>query len=419
MPLRQNDGQALIMVVISIAILYVITASLGSITGHTHKNMISELELTQALYAADAGIENTIGKVLNDSAWYEGLSSAFTTVFNNQELTAGVVYGTKIKKVNNTDQVFGTEAMIESVGQCINAGNVQAKKTLQCYIAVYTANDYFKGLTVLPGEAVGATVTGSAAINSPVICSSDLTLGDSLTVVGNNPVYTGGELTLADSASCDAGNVQQSYSYIPPVPDLDDSYYQILAAESGAEHLFTSGVSDPTYTFPNSHIDTKQVIIPDSDGAEATVYLYSGCYYVNGDLNISGCYQGKAVIFASGDIKIASDLVSVNDYCEETAGAGDLTLIALGNIMVEESKVYANLMARGVFQTSGAVILQGAVCASGIDLGRSHFDLNFNSLDVNKAAIPVTVKVYNWQELYPVIAGTKVTVVMRDEKNSA
>jgi len=418
---KNNDGQALVLVMMVLAALFMLTASLGIITSHTRGNITREQSFTRALYAAEMGLEKTMAKAINDVQWFNGLTQGVKTtvpVTIDPQLAGELSFTvTATKQGRATGQIFGTPVLLESVGRSLDSqGNPAAQKTLQSTLLVFTAEDYFKGFSILPEEPVQMEIKGNATFDTPFIYNGDLTLGGSVSVTGTNPVYTTGGLQLSGNASC--GTSITGYPYIPPFPDLVAGYYEQKAGEDGLDHVYSSGASGTTFVFPNSNVGTNTITIAQNKNKteEITVYVYNGFYYVDGNVTISGMYQGNAVIFATGDINVASDLTPVNDSGQADPTAGSLTLIALGDAVIENSTVYANLMAGGIFQAWGNAWLYGAVCATGANFGGGHgggsqgggggnFDMEFTSdLAPQDNYVPVTAKIINWQELYPVFS---------------
>lgn len=390
---KNNDGQALVLVMMVISVLFVLTASLGTITSHTRGNVISEQRFTQALYAADAGIEKTAAKIINDVKWYTGLPylgehDNFAEVFAATELADNVTFQVGAKK---TDQRIGTSVLLNSVGRYLDGGgNMLAQKTLRSEVAVFAAGDYFQGFSILPEDPLYLGTSGNMTVNADLILNGSLDLRGSTRV--NGDVFASG--TVSGNST---GAKYSNYPYIPPFPDLDESYYRGRAMDEGQVYY-----SDTTFANPG-------MLTGQGNQTEKMVAVYSGFYYVDGNINISGDYRGTAVFFTTGDVNITGNLEpKCNAGDDPDTSAGNLTLIASGNINIDNYTVYANLMARGVLGARENAKLYGSACVTGIDFGQGgqgseNFTMYYGSdLAPNMDSVPVGIKIIDWGELYPV-----------------
>lgn len=382
--LKGNSGQALMLVLTAVSLLLVLTGSLGLITRLTKENVIGEQQFIRAVYAADSGIEKTAASILTEAPagpqWYTGLSGSEYTGILSGSLPGNNRFEVKAQKGDALS--IGTMLLLQSVGECLDeSGKVQAKKTVKADMAVFTAADFFRGLSILPEAPLLFDNTG----NMPVVVDGDFLLngslntGESLQV--NGPVYASGPVT----GSYPQGKYD-GCPYIPPFPNPDSLLYEDRAASDG--QVFNAGA---VFTNP-----------PDGTAK------YNGYYYIDGDLDISGDFTGSAVFFATGDITIYGELtprLSSEDVPDPTAG--DLTLIALEDIELYNCTVYASLMARGL-EVRGNVVLYGAACTTAIDFQpetpeSGNFTIHSGGAPLpDQEAIPAAIKILKWQELYPV-----------------
>lgn len=382
------NGQAFIMVIMAMSLLFAITASLGVLVGHVRGNVVNEHSMTQALYTADAGIEKTIVKVKSEvhlkPSWYTGLSSYSYANILSGSLKQNVNYSVAAKKA---DRYIGTSLLLQSIGKCLDKdANLVAQKTLQADLAVFTTADYLQGFSILPEEPNDLGTTVNAIVNANFVLNGSIDL-NGLTQINGNTIASG-----SIAGNCAGSNIQY-YAYIPPPPCLDDSYYREKSEadelSSGEVHVYPSG----SYHF----------------GSTETVKLYEGFYFINGDIDIEGEYQGSSVIFATGNINIIGDL-KPSDGDDPVATVNKMTLIAQGNINIECLSVYANLMSGETIRRTALnnehLEIFGAVCAAGVDISTGSggtTTVNYNSqMAPDNDSIPVTIKLVDWKELYPV-----------------
>jgi len=379
---NNNGGQALLLVIIVISLLLALTGSLGMITRLTKNNIIGEQQFIRAFYAADAGIEKTAAKIITElpagPPWYTGLSGSYTGILSGS-LPGNTRFEVKARKEARSTC---TSLLLQSVGQCLDHnGKVLAQKTVEADVAVFNAADFFRGFSILPEEPLLLDNIGNLTlvVHGDFLLNGSLKAGESLQV--NGTVYASGPVT----GSYPQGK-QGNYSYIPPFPNPDSRYYADRAASDG--HLFYAGA-----TFANP---------PDR------AVPYNGFYFIDGDMDISGDFIGSAIFFATGDITISGDLTprpSAEDVPDITAG--DLTLIALGDIKLENCTIYANLMARGL-EVRGNTVLYGAACMAETEfkpggLGSGNLTIYSGGARLPVPdAIPPAIKIVEWREIYPV-----------------
>lgn len=386
----KKDGQTVILVIMVTAVLFTLIAALGTTAYHKHNNIVREEKFVQALYAAEAGIETTIARIKKNISWYNNLPEAGKniTVFPETELKDNITYEVMALKQR---QDIGTSLVINSVGKCTgDNGDLLAKKTLESVVAVYNAEDYFKGFIILPEKPGIFNPHGKMNVDANLFMDGDVNLGGTLKV--NGSIYASGEITGRHD-----GQKRSNYNYIPPFPELDTAYYLQKALEDG--HVFLTDK-----TFETSHPPGGEM----SEVARAAAG-YNGFYYVDGDITVSGDYCGTALFFCTGDINVVGDLEPkyyVGEHVD--VGAGSLTLVALGDVNINNHTVYANILADGQLRARGGAVLHGAVCTRGIILDEGEqstgdFAMCYEEdLMPMAGAVPVKTKTVLWKELYPV-----------------
>ncbi len=385
---KHNTGQALVLVIMVLSILFVLTSSLGILAGSARINVLREEGFTWAYYAADAGIERALAEIKSNAAWYNALNYISETYYRNDNYPFTQVYSPTTLSDNVTYEVgakktrcdLGTLLLLQSVGRNRDKeGNPQAQKTLLSEISVFATGDYFRGLSILPETPVTLGTEEKLTVDSILVLNGGINLGGSTTV--NGDLFASGDIS-GDSP----GTQKARYPYIPPFPRLEEEYYLNLATRV----YYSDTVFDPP---------------------QGEVCEYSGTYFVDGDLHIAGNYRGNALFFSTGDIIIpegSGGLIPVDQEGSPDPGAGALTLIARGNIDINDNTVYAALMARGNLNSRGNGVLHGPACVNGIAIEVTEqepgpfkmiYDANMSPA---AGAVPVTTKILQWRELYPV-----------------
>ncbi len=378
-----NSGQAFLLVLVAVSVLLALAGSLLLLTRQTKDNIIGEQRFIQALYAADAGIEKTTAKIITEMPdgppWYTNLSDNGYSVILNGSLPGNARFNVQAQKAARSNC---TSLLLRSVGECMDdSGKAAAKKTVEADAAVFTTADYFRGLGILPEAPLLLDNTGymTIVVHGDLFLNGTLKAIESLQV--NGIVYASSTVT---------GNYphekRSNYSYIPPFPKLNSRHYEERAASD--EHLF--------------YVDAVFTNLP---GESA---VYEGFYFIDGDVDISGDYTGSAVFFATGDITISGDLTprtGAEDNPDITTG--DLTLIALGDIKLNNCTVYANLLACGL-EVGGNIDLHGTACVKKIisqpgESGSGKLTIYDDNVRIPyHDAIPTAVKIVNWRETYQV-----------------
>ncbi|WP_027363479.1 hypothetical protein [Desulfotruncus alcoholivorax] len=397
---KNPEGQAVVMVLLVVLILFVLSAALETITTGARGNIAGENYSIQALYAADAGIEKLTAKINNNPVWCYSLpSDRLVTVFNNQQLSENVYFTVSAQK--GVQHEFGTAIFIESVGKYLDgSNNLLAQKTLNCEVVVYKAADFLSGFALLPEESSGLMFSGNGYFDAPLIYNGDLQLTGNIEVNSSKKIFTGGSFNAVsdgeDRPVYNAANVRQNYLYIPPFPDLSDNYYQARAAENG--HVYYGDTTFSNLWLPVGEENTIMEVVP----------TYDGFYYVDGDIDISQNFNGQAVFFASGNIIVSGNLTPKVDADEDapTPGVGNLTLVALGDINIKNVTVYANLVSGGSLIANDNTELNGAVCAKGASFpgcgSIKQYVADYMAPD--DEFVPFCVKLVDWREKYPVFS---------------
>ncbi|MCL6449091.1 MAG: hypothetical protein K6U04_13255 [Armatimonadetes bacterium] len=356
-----EQGQALILVMLVLLVLALLGAASLTLTGTHGRTARYQRDLMQAYYTAEAGVERALIKIRENPSW-------------NSEVFSRVPYaGGEINEVRLTKTSAGivTRAEINSVGKFGTA-----QKTLEVKALVYSVSDLLKGASILPGEPLNLRLTGNLSLSGEQGSVGVIfAVGGNLEVSGSSEiqadVYASGSITGRDKIT---GSAYPYYQYIPPFPALDELYYKDEAQRTG---WYYSG---------NRNFN---------GGA------YSGIYFVDGTLTISGTYSGKA-IFVARSIEIDGDLKAntPNDL---------LTLISFSDVDIKNHEVKALIIAAGAFRAQGNAILRGGLLAQNMDVSGN---VNIYCNPALAAQNPPPgfsfgsggVKIESWREQFPVVS---------------
>jgi len=368
----REDGQSLVLVIMITSLLFLLTSAVGAMTLRSYVNVVRQEEYIKAQCAADAGIEKTIAAIAENADWLNNLlavnDGVVTEVFPESPISDHVTYAVGVTKQT---QAMGNSLIISSLGRCENeAGELLAQKTLRCTVAIYTLEDYLKGLAILPGQPTSIDMPGNIIVDGGMILKGSADLPDTVLVSGD--IYASGKVT----GVC-GGQIYNNYAYLPAFPKLDESYYLQRASEDG--HVFEHDMEF---------------------GVDGVITEYNGYYYVDGNVTISGAYQGAALIFSTGDINVVGNMET------DGFGNGSVILIALGDIVINNFFVCANIIAGGSLLVQEGAALQGAACVAGLTyapMGDGLFAIYpACGAEPVEGALMVVVEQKLWEESRPV-----------------
>ncbi|NSW84674.1 MAG: hypothetical protein HPY90_15925 [Syntrophothermus sp.] len=374
-------AQALVLVMVVLFVLLLLATAVVTLAGSHRRNAASQRDLVQAYYAADAGVERLLVKIREEPGWYAGLPfNLEQTVFAHVSYAGGEIQEVRVKKEEAVGP--GTKLAITSVGAFHTA-----RRTIVASVLVSGVSDLVRGISILPPVAQGLTISGNfSLVPDPEDKKVLLVLNGSLTLSGSTEIrgdaYASGSIT--EQHDNIKGNTYPNYPDVPPFPSLDVEHYKSRALESGQCYQ-----GDKTF------------------GGKNETTSYSGVYFVEGNVEISGKYRGRAVIVATGRIDVTGDLKADNTASDM------LVFISFGDVDIKNHEVDAVVVAKGRFSAQGNASLYGGVLAQGLDFsgqGGGTVTITCNP-DLVVRNIPsevaqgtsMSLKVESWKEQYPVL----------------
>jgi len=378
-----------------VLVLFVI-AVLGSaavtLAGSHRQTATRQRDQVQAYYAADAGVERVLVKIRQNPGWFE------SEPLKNVPYAGGSIERVTVEKLQEGP---GTGLKITSIGTF-----GKARKTLEVNVRVYTPGDLLKGVSILPEEqGYELKITGNITLQGPNSNSRPVFLvNGSLEVKGSvdfssADVYASGEIEGLTGA-----NVHRNYPAIPPFPVLEEEWYR-----SQADYFYPGNATFPEAAPGHDHGKEHK-----HGGKGGDVAEYGGVYFVDGNVEISGTYSGKAVIVATGDIEVTGDLRA--EYRDNDL----LVLISLnpdGGVDIKNYSVDALIITSGTFSAQGNAQLFGGIIARQLGLkdketGNVKITCDPELIENNQPFIEERafddssnspgIKIENWSEQYPV-----------------
>lgn len=382
---RSESGQVLILVVMVMVVLVVLAEALLNLSGRARAGAYTEQQIGQAFYAADAGIEYTRAKIVEEPDWFAELPD-FTTsgkpiaVFESAEFAGGSYQVQAIEKTTVVEPVTGRKTGV--VFKVSSTGVYrEAKKSLQATFNVCTPDSYLNGFVILPDDPTPTVFTGNFTLMGDLLCNGDIYLYGSAEVDGNLISSRHIDIRVPENFT---GLRVENYQNVPPFPELDEGWYRVRAGEKevrdGDRHIFTG-----------DHVFSAS--------------SYNGLYFVDGDVLIMGdlSYMGTGVIFATGNIEIGGSVTASDPEIDK------LTLITPGEVSFRtDTSGFDGAIVCGTFRPQGNVTIYGPVCTREFIFDGN--DGTADSLTVicppdykpDPGALCPSVEVIDWREKYDV-----------------
>lgn len=416
-PATKNDqkGQALLMVLLmTVAILLVGSAALTMGTT-VRKTAVHEVNQDKAYYIAEAGVEKALAKAQSDPDWTKArpLRQDFDEGGANDEV---FITNENYPESNGTIK----EVRVIKTGEANNAVTIKIRSKGSSGDGPFHSN---------------RTITVSATLKYPgnlfkdvAIYSKGLDLGKGLKVTGN--IYSRGNITLESKNGRDEDTVINGNIYaIGKVWGNDDNgytnstingkIYVDSSHDATGKIICTGGIDNslsadelsalmPVEENINSGLLSPEKLdwyknnsgfytLPDNMNFE------EGIYYINGNIDLSGQYSGKAIIVVDGEVSITDELKRKNP-------ASDcLTILATGEIKTPERahiEIHALLYSNEKITIKNKVTLIGSAISENVVApwaNHGHITVTYDSAMVEKYENITRkngcfVKINSWKE---------------------
>jgi len=391
-------GQALILVMLVLLVVAVLGSAAVTLTASHRQTAARQRNLVQAYYAADAGVERALVIIKSHPTDFWSKFPLENKPLRNEPYAGGEIERVTVKEIPGGP---GTGVEITSVGT-FN----EARKTLVIRMRVFAPGDLLKGVSILPEEqGYELKITGNITLQGPNSNSRPVFLVNGSLEVKRSVDFSGADVYASGEIEGLTGaNVHPNYPAIPPFPVLEEEWYR-----SGADHGYQEDVSFGGAA-PGGGSGQGQ----GQEGQGGDVAEYDGVYFVDGNVEISGTYSGKAVIVATGNIEVTGDLRA------EDRDNDLLVLISLnpdGGIDIKNYSVDALIITSGTFSAQGNAQLFGGIIARQLGLkdketGNVKITCDPELIENNQPFIGERafhdssnspgIKIENWSEQYPV-----------------
>ncbi|MDD4239609.1 MAG: hypothetical protein PHT62_13820 [Desulfotomaculaceae bacterium] len=443
--LKNESGQALLLVLMVIMVLVMIGAAALTRTSGSRLRSFEEKKMVQASYIAEAGTEKALASVKNDPTWLKGL--AYNTVNNyitdlayaGGQITSVKVIRTSSNEANptifsieSTGDYQGTTRTIKVTGE-VRDGITFAKgiwvnsatnfeNKVECYCDIickstltFKNNDIVYGNIVAEGtvDVKNGMTAYSIISGQDVIIKNNLVISDQNELIESNLEVTS-QIIAGGNVNIDKGFVGGKVSAIGNITlenkvnitgDVyfnGELYMDNDKSSTGTPHK--GGAVPFEVNIPSLPvIDEDMYSNPDrtiDSGILSGDYDIDGINYAPGNLDISGTYSGKGVIVAHGKVTISGDLFRANED-------SSLVIIALGQvdgvgISSNNETTYAQLFSPYLIDLNTDKFYGSMICDS-VELGNKTVVRYDDDLYQNQPeGLASFVKVKSWKENYSV-----------------
>lgn len=391
----RTRGGALIISLLAMTVMFLLFTALTSTRVLELESAVGNRSNTYAQQIAEAGVHHIIGLIARDEGALPGTTPLYSVErdFSDGSFTARaeLVAGTEQVRIVSTgvesDGVARTVEILMSYERnhrllkdhaMTMCGNV----TLEGSSQVNDGDLYVGGNLAVKNEnaivngdalAYGAvSFDGKAKVGGNVISET----GDIYLANGNSTTNrVGGNATnRADRATLSAIQVAGVVSNDPNVYDMPDYCQgdlltkQTRVSDEDLTNYKTEAMADSTY------LGSAQVKTSGTGGYNGQRYIsgdltiegtpagfeFSGTYFVEGNLTITGSYSGNATFVVMG-----STLLKGNMTVGQTGEVRN-AVIGKGNVSMEGGMIYNGVVySNGVVSGSGGAIVNGSVVGVG------------------------------------------------------
>lgn len=347
---KNERGQALVVVFLMVAVIFLVGAAVIELGLSVKKNAISEVAQQKAYYIDEAGVNLALADLRQRAFTSDQALDDFS--ISNRPYADGQIDSVTVSATAKEGEI-GTLFTITAAGSYM-----KAKKTLNVTVLVTGMADVFHGLSVLPESAcnVDADVVGNFTLlpagqskRPRMIINGDITFGSNAGDI-NAVVFASGEINDKHNR-VNSKDKYPNYSSIPPFPGLPSpdwfqSYAQCFSGDTTVAEQRDHGGQMQNF------LDIKSL-------------QPSGIYLIDGNVTISGTYSVPATIVATGGIKIG-------DLRRTDRNNGLLlTLIAGEDVEINGSnEIDAIIVAGGSYCAKGKSELYGSLVTRNLDNGK-------------------------------------------------
>lgn len=265
-PPGTESGQALLAVVLLLAIILILGAATLTLASSAKRVAIMQEHRTQAFYTTDAGVERAVAKLATAPEWRDSAGGVLAGSYPNKN---GEIEWVKVVDAAH-QPVIGRRVVITSQGRFRNACK---KLTVNAWIV--NAADLFHGMSIVPPEPVSAGLGGVLVVDGfggrgVLVLNGDLDFQGASARLDAD-LYASGEVIGPGQVT----GRREEKRLVPSFPAVDGELFRPAIVERFGDT--TIGEPDPD---PDYQVDIDILHIE-----------RNGIYFVHGDVAVSGNYS--------------------------------------------------------------------------------------------------------------------------------
>jgi hypothetical protein len=452
--LKNELGQALLLVMMVLMVLMMIGAAALTRTSSSHIRSFEQKKMVQSSYIAEAGVERVLAMIKNNPDWLTetadfNVQNEYTNYppsLQNIDFAGGKIEEVKVSRttsggdgpisfcIESRGSYQGATRTINVTGEVsdgisfakgiwINSAS-EFKNKVECYCDIICKNT----LTFKNNDVVGGNIIAEGTVDvkngmtaysiisgQDVIIKNGFIMTDKFEIIESD-LEVISQIKSGGNVSIDKGEVGGNVVAIGDIELVNqviifgDAYYNgkltMDDTKSSIEGEIYEGVAIPfEVNIPPLPVIDEDTYSENPDriidsGILSGAYDIDGITYVPGNLNISGTYSGKGVVAVHGKVTISGDLLRANeDSC--------LVIIALGQdegvgISSNNKKTYAHLYSPYKIDLDTDLFYGSIICDS-IYLSNKTMVYYDKELYENQPdGLTSVVKIKSWKEAFPV-----------------
>ncbi len=338
---RSEKGAAFIIAMVALTVLLILgTAFMGEAVNNL-ASATKQVRSYQAMDLAEAGVDMGLVKLYEN---YDGILATLASA-GRYESSFGAGGGTVNYTVLANYQGIPDLMLVDSTGTTRTLQHARVRAGAY-YVNQDAVDRVFRGAifcdSPLPLNGGGSVLADSNGEGGNIYANGDITFnGTSFTMSDNGHLYTTGTVNWTPPG-VDPADVYQNIAPLP-MPVIDLEYYRSIATQTYTMH------GHHPMVFSNSNLDNL-----------------SGVVFVDGDVNITGTYSGKAVIVATGSISVTGAVKASQSGTDTLVLLSPKYIQVAGGCQVEGLIYSHSVVGEGTVGVSGTVDIVGAVVADAV-----------------------------------------------------
>ena len=382
----QENGYALLLVLIIAGLLTIMVSGLFTLTLNDRQLVASSMERENAYYAADAAVEYGLLLIKSSPDTFTTLTGTYSVPVNeiNSLLSpTQLIKNLTIRKI--ADETLNVKLLEISA----TAQSQKATKTLNVRVRIIT--DPFANFR-LDGVEVGGVGGGTLTINSNALNIKANFSFNGTVEYQNGTIYG---ITRANRVVIDKGEV------------YGDVYYK--TSISGAPNSGYRSIYDPNLVLPsmplvdlNWYRAAASKIITGNTTLTINQLVPNGLLFIDGDVTLGfDEYNVSCTIVTTGQVNLGSGLKSTDKAVYGLRIITAKSISFTGNKEVDAVLIATNSSGTAEVTINGTADFYGAIVADKIDIG-GNMAIYFSEGIKSSAppSLPPIIEVINWQEKY-------------------